>query len=255
MPDIKVFDLIARIGLVCYAVVHLLVAWLAAHVALGDNTKADKAGALHIVASGGGVWLLWLVTVGLAVLALWQLAEAINGHKHAKPRRRVIRRVISGIEVVLYGLVAYSAGKIATAGADEGQSSVIADVLGEPYGAPLVIAIGIVVLGVSAFLAYRGIRKNFLRELDFSNTTRTVRLSTVRLGQIGWCAVACAYATVGVMFIVAAVRFEPTKASGLDAALKTLAVQPYGQPLLLVLALGIAAFGVFALFDARFRRL
>ncbi|MGW5740663.1 DUF1206 domain-containing protein [Amycolatopsis sp. NPDC003861] len=37
--------------------------------------------------------------------------------------------------------------------------------------------------------------------------------------------------------------------------MKTLAVQPYGQALLLTLAAGIAVFGVFALLEARFRRL
>jgi hypothetical protein len=56
------------------------------------------------------------------------------------------------------------------------------------------------------------------------------------------------------------IGFEPgwsatTKASGLDVALKTLASQPYGPVLLLLLAAGIAAFGVFALLDARFRKI
>jgi Domain of Unknown Function (DUF1206) len=255
MPEKKAFDLIARIGLVCYAVVHLLVAWLAAQVALGDAEKADKAGALHVVANGGGAWLLWVVTVGLGVLALWQLSEAIAGHRHADPRRRVIRRVLSGIEVVLYGLVAYSAAKIASSGADDGQSSLVAIVLAEPYGEFLVMLIGIVVVGVAGFLAYRGIRKRFLHELDFGSATPAIRRSTTRLGQVGWVGVSSAYAAVGVMFILSAARYDPGKASGLDVALKTIAVQPYGQWLLLLLAAGIAAFGVFALFDARFRRI
>jgi hypothetical protein len=118
----------------------------------------------------------------------------------------------------------------------------------------VITVVGIIVLGAAVFLAYRGIRKNFVRELDFGAATAIVRTSTIRLGQIGWPAVGAAYATVGTMFIVAAVSFDPAKASGLDVALKTLVVQPYGQPLLLALGVGIAAFGAFALLDARFRR-
>ncbi len=254
MPDFKGFTLIARIGLTCYAIVHLVVAWLAAQVALGDNEKADKAGALQLVADGAGVWLLWLVTAGTTVLALWQVTEVLTGHRHAPPRRRLLRRVTSGIEVVLYGLVAYSAGKTALGAPSQGKS-LVAGLLAQPWGAVVVIAAGIAVIGVAAFLVHRGVRKTFLRELEFGKAPRTVRRSTERLGQIGWCAVAVAYAAVGVMFVLAAVNYDPAKAAGLDPALKTLAVQPYGQPLLLVLAAGIAAFGVFALFDARFRKI
>jgi len=83
MPDSKGFALIARVGLACYAVVHLVVAWLAAQVALGDNKKADKAGALQLATEGAGVWLLWLVTAGTGVLALWQLTEAATGTPRA----------------------------------------------------------------------------------------------------------------------------------------------------------------------------
>lgn len=255
MSNNKLFEPFARIGLVCYGVVHLLVASLAAQVALGDREKADKAGALHAVAAGGGVWVLWLITAGLAVLALWQLGEAIMGHRHVKPRRRVIRRVVSGIEVVLYGLVAYSAAKIATEGADSGQTSLVAKILAEPYGKTLVITVGIVVTGVAVFLAQRGIRKTFERELDFSGASATMRTTTLRLGQVGWTALGIAYATIGVLTIVAAVNADPAKASGLDVALKTLVAQPYGRPLLLGIAAGIAAFGAFALLDARFRRI
>lgn len=254
MPDFRGFALIARIGLTCYAVVHLVVAWLAAQVALGDNEKADKAGALQIVAAGGGAWLLWLIAAGTGLLALWQLTEAITGHRHAAPRRRWVRRATSGVEVVLYGLVAYSAGKTATGGSGKA-GSVVATVLAEPWGPAVVIAAGGIVIAVAAFLGYRGIRKKFVHDLDFDGTSRTLRRSTERLGQVGWCAMAVTYGTVGAMFIVAAVDYDPAKAGGLDPALKTLALQPYGQALLLTLAAGIAVFGAFALLESRYRKI
>ncbi|MEU8412581.1 DUF1206 domain-containing protein [Amycolatopsis japonica] len=255
MRDSKTFGLIARGGLVCYAVVHLLVAWLAAQVALGDHAKADKAGALQMVVAEGGAWLLWLIAAGLAVLAMWQLGEAITGHRHVKTRRRTVRRIVSGIEVVLYGLVSYSAVKIALAGADDGQGSLVAGILAESYGPVLVTLAGVTVVAVAVFLAQRGFRKTFVRELDFAGATGTARTVTIRLGQVGWIALSAAYGTIGVLTVVAAVTFDPAKASGLDAALKTLSAQPYGGPMLLALAAGIAAFGAFALLDARFRKI
>jgi len=54
--------------------------------------------------------------------------------------------------------------------------------------------------------------------------------------------------------VVAAVQFDPSKANGLDPALKTLAAQPFGMFLLVVVAIGLAAYGVFCFFDAKYHK-
>jgi hypothetical protein len=63
-----------------------------------------------------------------------------------------------------------------------------------------------------------------------------------------------AYGIAGVLVIAAAVTYDPEKARGLDAALKTLASQSYGPWLLALIALGIAAFGVYCFFQAKYRK-
>jgi hypothetical protein len=50
------------------------------------------------------------------------------------------------------------------------------------------------------------------------------------------------------------VRYEPQKARGLDGALKTLRDQPYGPYLLGAVALGLVAFGLYGLAEAKYRR-
>ena len=63
------------------------------------------------------------------------------------------------------------------------------------------------------------------------------------------------YGTVGLLLIVyAAVTYDPEKATGMDSAVKTLAGQAYGTVLLLTVAAGLACFGAYCLFDARYRR-
>jgi hypothetical protein len=56
------------------------------------------------------------------------------------------------------------------------------------------------------------------------------------------------------LVVVAAVRFDPSRANGLDPALKALAGQPFGTVLLVLVALGLAAYGVFCFFDAKYHR-
>ena len=49
-------------------------------------------------------------------------------------------------------------------------------------------------------------------------------------------------------------NYDPEKARGLDAALRTLREQSYGTFLLALVALGIAAFGVYCFLQSRYRK-
>lgn len=71
-------ELLARFGLACYGAVHLLIALLATRVAFGDGGTIDKSGALALIAQRpGGRVLLWVISIGLAALTLWQASEAV----------------------------------------------------------------------------------------------------------------------------------------------------------------------------------
>jgi len=250
---------LGRLGLTAYGVVHLLVAWLAAQVALGGGGTADKSGALKALAAGaGGHVLLWVIAVGLVGLVIWQLGAAVWGHRYVRSaRRRLLRRAINIGEAGLFGLLAFSAGSIAAGGSgvsDADQRSATSTILALPGGQFLVGAIGTGIVVVAGYLVYRGVTKAFLRDMDLSSADpRTARLAT-RLGQVGWPALGIAYGTAGVLVVLGAAQFDPAEATGLDRGLKTLAAQPYGVVLLFIVAAGVACFGIYCLFDARYRR-
>src|SRR4029453_6219251 len=71
---------LARVGLIAYGVVHLLVAWLALQLAWGGGGKsADHSGAMSPLAQQPlGKPLLWVLAVGLIALAVWQAAEVLR---------------------------------------------------------------------------------------------------------------------------------------------------------------------------------
>ena len=75
-----------------------------------------------------------------------------------------------------------------------------------------------------------------------------------RLGQIGYVAKGVALALVGGLLTYATVSFDRQK-QGLDGAMQTILAQPVGRFLLTVVALGFAAFGVFAILQSRYRRM
>jgi uncharacterized protein DUF1206 len=260
--------LLGRVGLVGLGVVNLLIAWLATRVAFGDaggsggsggsggaGGGASKDGALQrIAAEPWGAVLLWVIAVCMVALALWQLGEAIWGRKsHGGP----VKKVLHVVEALLFGVLGFSAGRVAASGkaqSNRQQAGLTAKVLDAPAGQVIVVVAGLVVIGAAAYLMVKGGKRKFLTDLDLSPASATTRKVTTRLGQVGYIALGVAYAIVGVLIVIAAVKHEPNKATGLDTALATLADQPFGTVLLLVVALGVACFGVYCFADARFRK-
>jgi hypothetical protein len=76
-----------------------------------------------------------------------------------------------------------------------------------------------------------------------------------RLGTTGHLARMVVFGLVGVFLIRAAVDYNPRKAVGLDGALAKVVHASYGSYLLGIVALGLIAFALFSLSDARYRRI
>lgn len=247
---------VGRVGLVAYGVVHVLVAALAVQVAFGDRERADKKGALVTIAeSGPGLVLLWITVAGLVALVVWQLAEAVWGHRTVPTRQRVRRVAVNLAEAALFGVLAWSAGSIAAKGGASGASPTFATVVfGLPGGAFLVGLAGLVVVAGAVAAVRRGLTLGFLRELDLRGAGLNRSRLVTRVGQVGWSALGVAYGVPGVLLVVAAARFDPAQPTTLDAGLQAVAAEPYGAVLLVALAAGLAAFGVYCVFDARYRK-
>ena len=72
------------------------------------------------------------------------------------------------------------------------------------------------------------------------------------LGRVGYLAKAVAFAVAGGLVVFAAVTRDISTATGLDGALNAIGAVPAGQWLLTAVAVGFAAFGVYALARARY---
>ncbi len=55
--------------------------------------------------------------------------------------------------------------------------------------------------------------------------------------------------------ILATLQADPSKATGLDAAVKTVGAAPFGKVLLVAAALGLAAFGAYSFVRSRHGRM
>jgi hypothetical protein len=248
------FERAIRVGLASYGVVHLLIAWLALQLAFGNSSgAANQRGAMRQLAQQSfGKPLLWIIALGFVALAVWQAFDAIWGHQKHDGGKRTFKRVGSAGKVVVYLVLAFTAVKTAVgSSSSSNKDSITAKVMKLPLGQLIVGLVGVAIVAVGIYLISRAVRRSFEHDLQPQATSGTTGSTVVRLAQVGYTAKGVALAIVGVLFIWAAVTFDPKKAGGLDAALHTLISQPFGPWLLAVVAVGIGCFGVYCFFWAK----
>jgi hypothetical protein len=246
-------DRAVRVGLVAYGVVYLLVAWVAVQLVLGQgNGRPSTQGALAELASEPlGHVLLWAVSVGLFLLVVWRLVEAVAGHLDKDGGERVLASLGSLGRAVVYGALGVNGVRIATGGSSPSSSSreqktFTARVLDLPAGQWIVALVGLAILAYGAWLVWRGVTDRFLEQLDGDGRSGEAGAAYRWLGRVGHVAKGISFGIVGVLFGYAAIHHDPSKAGGLDQALRELLHRPFGSALLLVIAIGIGCFGLFS---------
>ncbi|AGL19606.1 DUF1206 domain-containing protein [Actinoplanes sp. N902-109] len=257
--DSKPLEYLARGGFIAYGVIHLLFAWIALQLAFGSSgQESDQSGAFQELAEKPlGKTLVVITIVGMIGLAVWQALEAAIGESGEQNKSTLAERFISGCRTIVYLYFAFLGIKVLKgSGASSGDSSQqkASSLMDNGAGRFLVGLIGLVVLGVGIGLVVYGLRKKFEKHLNTQQMNAKVHKTVERLGLAGYTAKGVAYGIAGVLVVIAAVKYDPEKARGLDAALKTLAGAPYGPWLLGLMALGIAAFGIYCFFQARYRK-
>jgi hypothetical protein len=254
----KWFDHAIRFGLVAYGVVNLLIAWVALQLAFGDHSEnASSQGALKELASQPfGDVLIWLVAIGMFVLVLWRVLEAIYGHRDEDGGKRVFKALVSLGKAVIYGAVGVTALQIAMgsgtgSGGKSGSDSMTQKLMDLPAGPWIVGLIGLVIIGYGVSQIVIAWTDKFAEHLTAEGKSGDTGTAYIWFGKIGYCAKGIAAGLVGVLFLYAAVTHDPKKSGGLDAALGELLQQPFGPYLLAAVAAGIACYGLFCFARAR----
>jgi hypothetical protein len=244
-------QLLGRVGMACYGVVHLVVAYLAVQVAFGGGEQADQKGALQQIGSTPfGQILLWIVAIGLVLFGLWQFLMAATGYEWVSGGKRTRKRIGAAVRGVVVIVLGFTAFRIATGSGGGGsgnqsQQEFTAKLLSLPAGPALVIIAAAIVLGVAIAAGVKGVKRKFLEDLNVGELPGKTQRWVGLVGTTGYLAKGVVLGLVAILLAIAGFNSDSHKAGGLDAALKTLAAQPFGAVLLTVVALGLAAFGAY----------
>jgi hypothetical protein len=256
--DNGAFQYAARAGFAVSGVLHLLLGYIVLRLALGTGGNADQSGALATLADQtGGQVMLWIAAVGLFALGLWHLAEAVVGSKPSErsgnddspawKRAKSVGLAVANIAIA-FSAMRFAMGSGQSSGRQN--SGISAQLMQSGWGKAVLVAVGLGVLGVGGYHVYKGVSRKFYKDLRVSGGT-----GITAVGVAGYVAKGLVLAGAGILVIVATLQADPAKASGLDAAVKTLGEAPYGKFLLILAALGIAAFGLYSFVRSRYGRL
>lgn len=239
----------ARLGYGANGALHLLLAYLTAQIALGGGgggKQASASGAMSMLAKEpAGQLLLWVLAVGLALLALWQLTELFTRHEASDKAK-------AGGKLVVYGALASTSFTFASGGrtsSNKQTQDFTATLTHAPAGRVLVGLVGVAIVGLAAYHVYKGWKQKFLEDLQ----EHPGRWAVIA-GRVGYIAKGIAVAAVGILFVAAALQHPAGKTTGLDGALRSMRDLPVGPVILVGIALGLVAYGVYSFARARYAR-
>ncbi|GAC1459747.1 MAG: DUF1206 domain-containing protein [Pseudarthrobacter sp.] len=256
--DTKALDVAARSGFAVMALLHIIIGGIAIALAFGHPGQAEATGAIEqLAANPWGPAILWACVVACTGLALWQLSEATVRARHLPRKERLGKLVSSGFLAIAYGSVGFSfAGFAVGSRAHSGDTTrdVSTALFNTPFGVPVLVAIGLTIMGVGVYFVVKGLRRGFKEELLHFDGTRRGRLID-SLGVTGHVAKGVALNLAGLLFVIAAGKHSPEESTGLDGSLKALRDHPFGPYLLVAIGAGFICYGIFALVRARFGRM
>lgn len=246
---------VMRLGYLGRGLTYLAVAGFSL-LAISRGGEAQATGSALARLEGGpwGTLGLWIIALGLLAYAAWRgLAALLDLDAHGSDAKGYVARAGMGASAVVHlGLAVAALGLLLGAGGGEGDSRIrewTGAVMGWPGGRWLVGLAGLVVMGAGAAYVLQGVKASYERYLRASALTSRLRPAL----RAGVAAHGVALAVIGLLFLLAALRADPSRAGGLAEAFDWLGAQPSGRALVAALCVGLLAFALFCLVNAAFR--
>jgi hypothetical protein len=249
---------LARVGLAARATIYVVLGLLSLQLVQGKTHKEiDQNGAFRTIAKESyGPLLLWVLVVGFLSYAVWRATEVVYGEVGGGSGAK--ERVASAFRAVAYAALALTAlsvvlGRNTKSGSAGQNRTMSASLMHSTAGRVLVGIVGFVVAIVGATMVYEGWKEKFLRYLRTDQMNATTRKTVTNLGRYGTIARGVVFVIVGLLTLRAAWQHKPKDAGGIDEAIKTMAKTP-GSFLLILVAIGLIAFGIYGFAEARWRK-
>lgn len=261
-PRAALLQSTARIGFLARAVIYFSIGGLALLAALGLSPKAG--GATEAMAAWGqwpaGIGLIWMTAFGLIGFSMWRALQAFfDADGHGRDVRGLSVRAGQAVSSAAHAIMAWSLLNLLDGAEDlqevddrDETQAAAAAVLVMPHGDTVLLIAGATILAFGLGSILQGVFQPFAKRLGCTARACAFIVPLARTGYIGR---GLSFAPMGFFIAKAGWEARASSAHDFSGALDALHAQPGGHLVLGAAALGLIAFGVFALFEAAFRRI
>jgi hypothetical protein len=250
---------LARMGYAAKGIVYVIVGFIAADAAFSpaENVEGTHGALSTILRQPFGKVLLGIMALGLAGYVLWKMVQAVMDPEHkGNDARGAVHRIGFVISAVLYGALTLEAVRMLRGGGggeSNGAQHWTAMVMDKPFGRIVIGLVGAGIAGYGLYELFQAFKSDIAKKLNLEGSPVATRRRVVAVGRAGMAARGVVFGIMGWLVMKAALRYDASRAEGLQGALVTLRQAAYGPWLLGLVALGLIAYGIFQLVKARYR--
>ena len=259
MKEFGSVERLARLGYVCKGAVYVIIGLLAAASVVGRGQVTDRQGAVRFILDYPfGHFVLLVMAIGLSGYAAWRVISGVgDSERHGNDAKGVFIRIGSVLRGLFYGWFAIELARQALRHGGGGKSSdrqtrhLTARLMDQPFGRWAVAIAGACVIGYGAYQLYCAVTGKLSKKLP----ARSIPPALLAISRFGLGARAIIFGIIGGSLISAAFHYSASRATGTPGAMRTIAAQPFGGLLLVLVGVGFAAYGVYAFVNARYRNI
>lgn len=246
----------ARLGCASIGTVYVLVGVFALIALTGRLIEvADEERIVYVLLGvPGGAVLIWGIVTGAAGYVVWRIVEVLTDPYDfgSDWRGRAVRAGVA-ITAVGYGLIAFSAARIALHGArttesdaaEQEQQLLVAQVLEWPAGQLLVGLVGAIVVVVGLMQFGLVIRRAYTTEVHMKPLSPRGQTIVHFLAWYGYSARGVILTLLGYFLLRGAVSRDPAAVGDTDTAFDYVGGGLIGDSAFAIVAIGTIAYGIF----------
>jgi hypothetical protein len=249
----------ARFGYATKGAIYIIIGILSAMAAFGGSggQTTGRSGAFREIAQQPfGQILLGIVAIGFVGYMVWRFIQAIqDAENKGSDTSGIMVRIGYALSGLLYGYFAYYAFQMITGSGGSsggGNKFIVGKLLEQPFGQFLVGVFAALILAKGIYQIHKVTSGNYIKGIKDSQMNNKLQDTYRKLGQFGLIARAVVFGIIGFFLAKAAVSASASQAKGTEGAFDFLVAE--GGPIVMgIVAIGLAAYGVFEFFKAKYK--
>jgi Domain of Unknown Function (DUF1206) len=256
----------AKLGYASNGLLYVIVGITAALAAVnvGGRVRGTRGALNLLVAQPFGRLAVAVVAVGLGGFILRSFVQIFvlpTIGVPPKPFMRVLRRTgcaVSGLAHIGIALTALQLTLgLTVMNPDEGtprRDWITLFLTWRPLDGWLTILVGLVVVGIAVLQFYIAVNRRFTIDMEFERMSYRIKRAAFACGVAGYAGRGVAFLIVGMFLVYAGWYVEEVEARAIGDILRLVEAQPFGAWVLIVIAAGLTAYGLFLLLVAWYLR-